>query len=190
MATDTEVPGILIEFDTLASEGHSSFVAKFRIAKRRLSEPRQTNNSRFVTNSEIRSSLGQLLKRWPYNDNPFKYFGLIRLKVNGQVAQFDAYNPLRHSPTFGLLDKLGIAQLLEYRALQQCKKIFPSVKIIKHPTDFQGTTPSAPRKAQLRNRGTDILVRPGGLITYRFEDGMRKLREKIGRDARKHRPRV
>lgn len=104
-------------------------------------------------------------------------------------ATWDGYYPLDniHSVFTGIFQdtrrkrfefrRSGIAQLLEYRVLEKVKHEFPFVETIHH------SYPGFLRRIQMKNRG---LPHEEDIIEYSFAEAMRKLRQKIGSDAREH----
>jgi hypothetical protein len=146
-------------------------------------------SNRSLTSKVIRDRLAVgKFKEMDGNGN-YLSFGHVSMTINlrEHTATWDEYYPFSSISSIFLgpfqkaqrkrfaFRQSGIAQLLEYRVLEKVKHEFSFVETIRH------RFPSHLRRIQLKERG---LPHEEDIIEYSFSEAMRKLRQKIGSDAR------
>ncbi len=168
--------GILIHYTPSHSRsGGGGLNAQFEIA---YLDSKDVGARAFLTNPKIHDAIA----RGNFSERG-DMLGKIKMGINRQesIGDWESFFPFRDVRTHSGLERIGIAQLLEYRFLQRIKEEFPFVEYIKHSiTDLNRLAQVKDRKLSYENSLS--------YATIPLKEEMKKLREKIGRDMWKHVP--
>jgi hypothetical protein len=177
--------GLKITFTPIGEKGHPVFfVAAFNVGY-------GVPSHDFISTEEIRGGIDNYNKWAPSMGQALLRTGgllgsiTMRIEKNRKGAVWTGVYPFKvEGGVQSLFRKRGIAQILEWRVLNEAKKRFPLLKSIRH-ADRGGMT--ALRDTQLKRRNSNPAKSINPTKRIKFELEREKLRERIRADTLKHR---